>query len=428
MGREHEFVVIGSGAGGASVARELAVAGKDVLVVERGSRAKRLGTMQAVLDMYDGNRVLRRPLHSREGVILWRTFVLGGSTVVATGNGVRCLEAELTERGVPIDKELGEVEEELEVSPWPLDRLSEGGRRLVAAAAESHRDFAPMPKFIDPSECGRCGLCAWGCQRDAKWSAARFIDDAVQSGAHVVEECRAMGVTSSGGRVTGVVVQPARGKKYTVAARTVIVAAGGLSTPVILAQAGIEARDGLFADLFVNVYATTSTTSQLDEPLMALVDLSRHHDEGFLLSSYVGHTRAQRLSEAGVKGARLPSNRTLGVMVKTRDDPAGRVLGEGSISKPVTSDDRIRIDRGAAAAREILLRAGGDPSSVCMSVVQGAHAGGTAAVGKVVDSDLQTRLHGLFVCDASVLPAAPGLPPILTIVALGKRLGRALAA
>jgi choline dehydrogenase-like flavoprotein len=37
---------------------------------------------------------------------------------------------------------------------------------------------------------------------------------------------------------------------------------------------------------------------------------------------------------------------------------------------------------------------------------------------RIVDVGLQTSLDGLFVCDASGLPTAPGLPPILTIVAL----------
>ena len=58
----------------------------------------------------------------------------------------------------------------------------------------------------------------------------------------------------------------------------------------------------------------------------------------------------------------------------------------------------------------------------------GAHPGDTAAIGQVVDKDLQIRIENLFVCEASVLPTSPGLPPILTIVALSKRLGKKLAA
>ncbi|MHC4592251.1 MAG: GMC oxidoreductase, partial [Planctomycetota bacterium] len=68
-----------------------------------------------------------------------------------------------------------------------------------------------------------------------------------------------------------------------------------------------------------------------------------------------------------------------------------------------------------------------DTNSFVVTRPQGAHPGGTAAIGKVVNADLQTEVDNLFVCDASVLPNAPGLPPIPTIVALAKRLAKALA-
>ncbi len=47
--------------------------------------------------------------------------------------------------------------------------------------------------------------------------------------------------------------------------------------------------------------------------------------------------------------------------------------------------------------------------------------------GEIVDTDLRTEVDNLFVCDASVLPLAPGLPPILTILALARRLGKRLS-
>jgi choline dehydrogenase-like flavoprotein len=103
------------------------------------------------------------------------------------------------------------------------------------------------------------------------------------------------------------------------------------------------------------------------------------------------------------------------------------VFPDGSVSKPVTDADWRRLKRGFELSREILERAGADPKSIHMSKVQGAHPGGTAAIGTVVDRDLKTTIDGLFVCDASVLPATPGMPPMLTIGALAKRLARSLA-
>ena len=62
-----------------------------------------------------------------------------------------------------------------------------------------------------------------------------------------------------------------------------------------------------------------------------------------------------------------------------------------------------------------------------ISIPQGTHPGGTAAIGEVVNANLETEISNLYVCDASVLPTAPGLPPILTIIALAKRLAKSLA-
>jgi choline dehydrogenase-like flavoprotein len=130
----------------------------------------------------------------------------------------------------------------------------------------------------------------------------------------------------------------------------------------------------------------------------------------------------------GAKGATLPTDRLLGIMTKIADEPVGRVHEDGSVSKPVTERDWKRLREGSAISREILIKAGAQADSIMVSKPGGAHPGGTAAIGQVVDKDLQTRIEKLFVCDASVLPAVPGLPPILTIVALSKRLGKMLAA
>jgi choline dehydrogenase-like flavoprotein len=60
--------------------------------------------------------------------------------------------------------------------------------------------------------------------------------------------------------------------------------------------------------------------------------------------------------------------------------------------------------------------------------VRGAHPGGTARIGDVVDHDLQTRIRNLYVCDASAIPEALDLPVVLTVIALGKRLAAHLLA
>ncbi|MEN8140846.1 MAG: hypothetical protein ABFR97_06435 [Thermodesulfobacteriota bacterium] len=42
---------------------------------------------------------------------------------------------------------------------------------------------------------------------------------------------------------------------------------------------------------------------------------------------------------------------------------------------------------GSSLAKEIMIKAGAKKSTLTDSVVQGAHPGGTAAIGRVVDSN-----------------------------------------
>ena len=62
--------------------------------------------------------------------------------------------------------------------------------------------------------------------------------------------------------------------------------------------------------------------------------------------------------------------------------------------------------------------------SIVATSLKGAHPGGTAAVGEVVDNNFESKIGGLYVCDASVIPEAPGRPPILTIVAIAKKVAK----
>jgi choline dehydrogenase-like flavoprotein len=284
----------------------------------------------------------------------------------------------------------------------------------------------PMPKFIDAEKCIRCGNCVLGCRTGARWTAERYLEEAQAQGVEVRYGTRVRRVLVEGGRARGVeVAGPERDLEL--AADAIVLAAGGLSTPVLLQDSGVEAGEGLFVDLMVNVYGVTQGLNQINEPQMALVNREFHEEEGFLLSPYVSHPRRVRFLEIGPKGYALPTRRLLGLMVKIADEPSGRVHPDGSVSKVVTEADARKLERGAAIAREILVEAGVDERTLIQTKPAGAHPGGTAAVGRVVDGDLQTRVPGLFVCDASVLPAAPGAPPIVTLVALAKRLAKTLA-
>ncbi|MGB9023994.1 MAG: GMC oxidoreductase [Candidatus Bathyarchaeia archaeon] len=52
-----------------------------------------------------------------------------------------------------------------------------------------------------------------------------------------------------------------------------------------------------------------------------------------------------------------------------------------------------------------------------------SHQDWPVRIGEVVNTDLETRIRSLYVCDTSIIPEPWGLPPVLTVLAFGKRLG-----
>lgn len=426
--RRSEFLIVGSGAGGATLARELSRRGKEVVVVERGKQGTRLGTFDGIASHYDGAPLTHIPRKSKEGVIVWRTIMAGGSTIVSCGNGVRSLQKELAERGIDLEVEFAEAETETGAALIDPALLSEGSQAIAAAAEDLGYRMGLMPKFINRAKCEKCGMCVLGCAHGAKWTALDYLREAEYEGAETMYETRIDEVLIEHGKAVGVRGHGPGGPAE-VRAKTVIVAAGGIGTPVILQKSGIHSAGGnLFLDLFFSTYGTTKGLNLVKEPSMALVNLKFHESDGFLLSPFVMPPKRTRLVESGPAGFAMSNNQMIGMMMKMTDEASGRVYPDGSISKGVTQKDWTVARKGNFIAREIIVRAGADPKSIVISNPSGAHPGGTAAIGAVVDSDLQTKVDGLFVCDASVLPVAPGLPPILTIVALAKRLGKTLAA
>jgi len=95
---------------------------------------------------------------------------------------------------------------------------------------------------------------------------------------------------------------------------------------------------------------------------------------------------------------------------------------EGRISKPMTPRDQYRLNHAAIVCRKILVKAGCDPDSIFVSPQRGTHPSCTVRIGEMVDTNLQTEVRNLYVCDASTFPEALDRPTVLTIIGLGKRL------
>ncbi len=425
-------IVVGSGPGGATVARDLARAGEDVLILERGRdwRGSRLyGTYPGAL-LYADRRAL---LFTSEGLNVIRPLMLGGATSMYCGCSAPPGEWWREEYGIDLADHAAAAAEELRVAPLPPELRGRASTRVAEAAGSLGMEWVPQEKFMDPGrvldfDCG--AHCMLGCRCGAKWSAAEWVDDAVRSGAELRSRTQVEQILTDSGEVVGVRCRSGRHSEEIEADR-VIVAAGGIGSAVLLRRSGFEeAGRGMTMDTTVMVYGHARERGQGSDPPMTW---SWADDElGVLYSTLIDPWLMYPIIMA-TKGPAYPLTwsrwgRTLGVMVKLKDEVSGEVHPDGRIMKGLTPGDAERLERAEAVARRVLEHAGCAPDTIFTTPLRGTHPASTARIGAVVDTDLQTSTRGLFVCDASVFPEALGRPTVLTIIALAKRLAAHLRA
>ena len=416
---KRRVVVVGSGAGGATVAKELASAGIDVMLIERGARV-------------EGKDAFKCYANVHSAVEIMRAFCLGGTTMVSVGNGVRTLREEIQQFGIRLNYE--EVERDLGVRLLPESLIGEGTRRIAASAEKLGFKVERMPKFIAAEKCTQDGRCAFGCPSSAKWTALNFVESAERSGARVLTEMLVEEIVLRGGEVKGVLARSARSRKNSkfIEADAVVLSAGALETPLLLQKASLPtSSSSLFVDTFVTVGGVLADSMREERkmkeermnfskevPMSILIQF-----KNFILSPHFSRGLLTALKQKGITAK--PAN-TLGIMVKIKDEENGRILADGSVEKGISPTDAEILAEGASIAGAILVNAGVNPNSLVSTAPRGAHPGGTAKIGVSVDRNLETEASGLFVADASLLPKAPGAPPILTIVALAKHAAEVL--
>lgn len=114
-------IVVGSGAGGATVAKELTAKDATVTLIEKG----------LVIEEKDASKHYS---NVDSEVKVMRTNSIGGTTTVSAGNGVRCLDEELKLVGIDLRVEFEETEKELGVGVLPDSLFGEGTQRIMKAA------------------------------------------------------------------------------------------------------------------------------------------------------------------------------------------------------------------------------------------------------------------------------------------------------
>jgi hypothetical protein len=109
-------------------------------------------------------------------------------------------------------------------------------------------------------------------------------------------------------------------------------------------------------------------------------------------------------------------------MIKLAESSEGSVTRHG-VQKTLTAADKERLAAAQKVATEILCRLGAKEEDLFLGTINAGHPGGSLPLTEREAGSLHhDRLpDNLYVADASLLPRSLGNPPILTIIALAKR-------
>jgi choline dehydrogenase-like flavoprotein len=464
--------VIGTGAGGAPVAKELAEGGMRVAMLEEGERVTtddftarpRAMTARLYRDAGQtataGNVPILMPLGS----------AVGGTTLVNSGTcfrtpspvlemwGERFGLEELNES--ELDPYFRRVERELNVVQVPAE-LAGRNADVVKRGADA-LGWSGDYVWRNVRGCVGSGVCNFGCPTSAKQHVGlTYVPRAWDAGATTFTGTRARRIVMRGGRARGVEAVTTGGGRVYVECDTVIVACGAIHTPLFLRRQGLGDASGELGQNLA-IHPATAVRALFAEridmargvPQSYFVD--EFADEGIMLEGAAGPPdyAAMSLPFAGERHRdlmlRYQHMSQFGLMVS--DVSRGSVrerAGRVEIRYDLCPEDAATFKRGIELLCELYAAAGAEELYPPVEGAPSLRAGAQLALGHVrprdltlmafhplgtaradarpahgvVDADL--KLHGaagVYVADGSVVPSSIGVNPQITIMALATRL------
>ncbi len=484
-----DVVVVGSGSGGAVVARELARAGRRVVIVEEGGYYA--PEEYAAMTPSNTFRRLAREAALGTAIGLGETPLVavlagkcvGGSSVLTGGVCFRVPSEvhdawveeldlpEMSERA--LDPHFRAVEEAIHVEEVPEGIRSRSTELFVEGADTLGIPMKSLRRNTDG--CRGEGRCNFGCPRRAKMSVdVSMLPDACAHGARVLSDALVERVELSNGRAVGVRGRLIDGTgepnvPFHVTAKVVVVACGALHTPLLLRRSGLSSKH---LGRHLTLHPSTRVFALFDERLDgwdgAFQSVYSDHflaSEGITLISAFGPANLLAAGFPGVAARhrdyvrRLPYTAAFGALI--HDEGGGRVRRwlsrEPLVTYRMAARDRSRLFRAmrilaemalAAGAREVILPIFGastiknraeldallaSPPSARRAECVSFHPLGSArmsareADGVVRPSGEAWAARNLFVADGSVIPTSIGVNSQLPIMAVARRIAHGIA-
>ena len=418
--KEYDAIIVGSGPGGATVARELSKQGKKVLILERGGNGPLKEGLFAAARILSGVSV-------SDNLLMGRAFTTGGTTAVYLAVADPPPLDTYRALGIDLAPALAEAERELPLAILPDALLRPQSLRLRESATSLGYPWPESPMLVDQTK------CAGGYSYDAKWTARSFVHEAIANGATLLNRARALKVLIEDGRAVGVEYQLQKTKKQAevrqVFGTKVIVAAGGAATPILLRRSGIAnvVDKGFYCHPNFMVFGKISGMKAAEGfggTMGTVVGGDIHVGDGNFAKTLF---RMIMLGERKFLSAFLQHTSSIGIGVMITENLGGGLRENNQYYKKLTAEDHAKLAKGEAVAREILRHAGG--KDLFRTSLSAAHLGGAIRIKEHIDVNLESEFKNLHVCDGSVIPEnGYGVQtPTLTLVCLGKYLSKHLS-
>jgi choline dehydrogenase-like flavoprotein len=320
--------VVGSGAGGATVATVLAEAGWSVLVLEEGPYYRpdeyaRFRPSEAVRRLFrEAGLMTAFGVGQTPIISIAVGRAVGGSSVLTGGVCFRIPGEvhrrwerdlgldELSERA--LEPAYEEVERRLQVTEVPAAMRSASTSRFIEGAARLGVEMHPTRRNTG-DRCEGNSRCNFTCPVGAKRSVdLAYLPSALERGARVVSDALVESVLVDGGRAAGVEGRLLGGEagapshRFRARAPVVVVACGTLHSPLLLEAAGIG-RTSRMLGRNVTLHPGIRIVARFDDPLRGW--------DGALQSAYSDHFAAEGIklmsaySTVNVLAAGMPACR-----------------------------------------------------------------------------------------------------------------------
>lgn len=479
----HEDVdvcVIGTGAGGAVVAKELAQAGHSVVVLEEGGYF-------TDCDFGADTVTMVKKLFRNAGVTNtfgWPTIYItlgrcvGGATLINSGTCFRAPDAVFEKwasnfglvNWAPSHMKTHYDEVERAICVAPTEERFQGRSGVFFERGLKKLGHKLMPLMRNVPNCCGSGVCFLGCPTNAKLSTQlSYVPLALEAGARVYTHCRAQKIVHKRRHAVEVEGQfldlDKKGPLIHVKAKVIVVACGTFHTPVLLKKSHVPNISGQIGHN-LTLHPTAKVIAFFDEEVRGWEGIPQGYYSdalagdgimlvgtflppaftagSFLLTGKAHHEAMEQYNHWALFGM-LVSDTSRGIVIRglngnsiaiyninRTDLPKYRKgikfladtffeAGAKKILLPIFTLPQITREQGTAPIEKLRLR-NKDLD------LQAFHPLGTCRMGadpREAVLDPFARVYGLdnlFVVDGSIFPTSLGINPMLTIMAAAHKI------